>query len=137
MVKNRNFTNQPTPAIVDLEYVACNFLQSTPVEVGGVKRGVRLFPGDDTPRTFRQCNMTNCEPPPGSVLIGCNTTVCDYAVRVSVEEAEIEGEVTQQPVHADIIYGRYDARTNDYIYLPAPVQVPFSVVTTNDESMRG
>lgn len=63
MTEHKNFTGQATPSIVDTEYRRCNFTQET--------AHTRLFPGDDTPRTFTRCNLKNCDLPPGSATVGC------------------------------------------------------------------
>lgn len=57
----KNFSRQATPSIVDDHYIRCNFQQET--------AHTRIFPGDDTPRTFERCNMRNCDLPPGCSLI--------------------------------------------------------------------
>ena len=72
MVKHELFTNQDTPSIIDMEYYQCNFGHTDPVFDGSTWKGNRLFPGDKTPRTFKNCNLINCEPPPGSTVVKCN-----------------------------------------------------------------
>ena len=61
MTSRKNFENQATPSVIDTEYVNCRFVQSAP--------HTRIFPGDDTPRTFTQCALNNCDLPPGSTVI--------------------------------------------------------------------
>jgi hypothetical protein len=91
MTEGRNFSGQVTPSIIDTEYVRCNFSLPYPVDSGGgVLVGVRLFPGDDTPRTFTRCNLINCEPPPGSTVIDCLTSLITTSTVVT--EIIIDGE---------------------------------------------
>ena len=68
---------------------------------------VRLFPGDDTPRTFENCNLVNCEVPPGSTVIKCNTTIRRTLVPTSTDEIVVDGESIGNTIYHDIIYGRY------------------------------
>ncbi len=111
MITSKNFSGQTTPKTIAKEYKECNFTQPQSVKVGGKMQGVRLFPGDDTPRTFIDCNMVNCEPPPGSTLTGCNTVV--------VERDKDIGNGKR----GDIIHGRFDSGTKGYKYKQAPVVV--------------
>jgi hypothetical protein len=67
MISRKNFVDvDPTQIPVDTEYFQCNFMRTQPDESGAQPVGHRLFPGDDTPRIFRECNLVNCEPPPNS-----------------------------------------------------------------------
>ena len=122
MICGRNFSGQATPDAVDEVYERCNFTQPSPIEVDGRKEGMRLFPGDDTPRTFICCNLVNCELPLGSQVTDCNTTVKEVAVVTSVEEVEVDGEVVGTiDHHSEIIHG---CRTADgYDYLPEPIEI--------------
>ena len=106
MTEGKRFTGQVTPSIVDTEYRNCNFSQPAPVdgtgEAAGRMRGVRLFPGDDTPRTFIDCNLLNCEVPPGSTVIGGLTAVVERittAELVNVDGLELRGESVSHRVH--------------------------------------
>ena len=79
-IARKNFTNMDPAAIpVADEYIQCNFTQHVPDTSGAQPKGVRLFPGDDTPRIFRNCNLVNCEPPPISPY--ANSTRYVYSVR--------------------------------------------------------
>ena len=73
MTERKNFSGQATPSIIDTEYQRCNFSQTLPDP--NLPNRVRIFPGDDTPRTFFRCNLVNCEVPPGSTVIKCNTSI--------------------------------------------------------------
>ncbi len=121
-----NFSNQATPSVIADEYVGSNFTQAQPVDgPGGVKVGVRLFPGDDTPRTFRgSCNLTNCHPPPGSVVDpSCNTTVAERGIVSSAETVTVDGDPIVLEHHVNRIHGRYDGTIGAYVYLGSPIDV--------------
>jgi len=122
MTKNKNFRGQATPSIIDTEYRKCNFSTMNCLTVDGQKKGMILFPGDDTPRTFRRCNMVNCEPPPDSMLIKCNTTIRENTVEVGSEDLTIDGDTIQVRDYANIIYGKY--KGGQYVYQPIPIQIP-------------
>ena len=72
-VERKNFSGQATPSIIDPNYIRCNFAQTLPDP--NLPNRVRIFPGDDTPRTFFRCNLVNCELPPGSMVVKCNTSI--------------------------------------------------------------
>ena len=117
----KNFAGQVTPSIVDTEYVECNFAQPEPVLDGSDYVGVRLFPGDDTPRTFTDCLMTNCEPPPGST---CNRrcTIRRKNVVVDTDTITVDGQSVTLNSYADVVYGHY--RNGECTYFPAPKEYP-------------
>ncbi|MBN2560632.1 MAG: hypothetical protein JXQ75_06855 [Phycisphaerae bacterium] len=108
MTKHKNFAGKTTPAVIDVEYRDCNFSQRRPEERDGKKVGVRLFPGDDTPRTFIRCNLVNCEPPPGSTLVTCNTAIVEPVTDIGGGKQGLQ------------VHGRYDAKVGDYVYLKQP-----------------
>ena len=122
MTKGENFSNQPTPSIIDMEYQACNFSTPNCLTVNGKKVGLRLFPGDDTPRTFIGCNLVNREPPPGSTLIKCNTTIRENQIEVSSEDLVIDAETIKVKDYADRIYGSY--WEGKYQYHFTPIETP-------------
>ena len=113
--RNKNFKNQATPSIVDTEYRSCNFSQAAPIIVDGKRRGVRIFPGDDTPRIFTDCNFTNAEPPPGSTLTNCLTAMIEYNVDDGAGGTK------------RVCYGRYDPATDSYVDLATPKEFPDTV----------
>jgi len=122
MIENQNFMATAIEDIpVDTEYRWCNFSRRNCIDVGGEKKGVRLFPGDDTPRTFISCNMVNCEPPPGSTQIECNTTIKAKAVEVGSDVIEIDGEAIVVIDYANVRYGRYI--DGQYVYR-TPIETP-------------
>lgn len=121
--KNFSYKNFPDPATIPVadEYVFCNFMREAPLDVGGLKRGVRLFPGDDTPRIFSDCLLVNCEPPPNSTVVGGNTRMVEYDVVGDQDSVTIDGGTPIIITHHNMVtYGRYDAETQSYIDLPTP-----------------
>ena len=114
MISEKNFSNMDPALIpVDTHYVRCNFSRSQP-ELGPPVVGVRLFPGDDTPRAFTDCNMMNCEPPPGSTVVNCNTWIVTTGELGPIDELVVDGVVEHtvqyhdRTVHARYVDGAYD-----------------------------
>ncbi len=122
MIKDKNFSNKTVPSIIDTEYRDCNFSHSNCLTVFGQKVGHRIFPDDDTPRTFIDCNMVNCEPPPNSNLIHCNTAIRENRVEVASEDLIIDGDTIQVEDYVNMIYGRYIGDV--YVYQATPIQIP-------------
>ena len=114
MTRNKNFSGQQTPSIVDDTYYHCNFTQPQPVFYrDGNAYGVRLFPGDDTPRNFIECNLTNCALPPGSTVEGCNRAVVSRHQPIETEDIVVDGRtVTRTTREGDIVHGYYDEDGN-------------------------
>ena len=108
MISEKNFSNMDPALIpVDDQYVRCNFSQEQPASTGPLA-GVRLFPGDDTPRTFTDCNLFNCEPPPGSILVRCNTWQVTTGELGPVDELVIDGVVEHTTQYHDrTCHGKY------------------------------
>lgn len=125
-ISNKNFVGIDVAEIpVDNEYVRCNFTQHVPDTSGAQPVGVRLFPGDDTPRVFRDCNLVNCEPPPGSTVINCNTTISEYNVFDYEETVTVDNVVVSTTTYTkQVIHGRYDPVGETYVYEPTPIEVP-------------
>ena len=127
MTEGKNFAGQATPGIVDTEYRNCNFTYHEPVDGtgddAGKKRGVRLFPGDDTARTFVDCNLCNREVPPGSTVTGGLTVIKDFSLVTSTEEIEIDGETIEIDHHSDRIYGRWLPDGYDDLQTPTDIEV--------------
>ena len=125
MISGRNFTGTDIADIpVDTEYQRCNFSRRAPIDIGGgVMRGHRLFPGDDTPRTFTDCNLVNCEPPPGSTVVRCNTTIVDTRIVSSTETITLPdaSEIVVEH-HSSIFYGKYNPATETYDDEVTPVE---------------
>ena len=120
MTEGKNFSGQPTPSIIDTEYRWCNFSQPAPIDVSGKKRGVRLFPGDDTPRTFVNCGMMNAEPPPGSTVTDCLMSIKEVGKVTSTDTITIDGVSETVEHRSDFVHGRFDPATGGYIDLPTP-----------------
>lgn len=126
MTENKNFSWISTkPLIIDTVYKNCNFSQHQPVEVGGKMQGVRLFPGDDTPRTFINCNLTNCVPPPGSTLTKSAPTIIGKNVIANTEEVDIDGEIIEVHDYVNRIYGSW--WEGEYTYHDIPIDIKVRV----------
>lgn len=123
MTKGKNFSGQSTPSIVDDTYYRCNFAQPQPVFYrDGSAHGVQLFPGDDTPRTFIECNLTNCLVPPGSTVEDCNTAVVSRNIATITEEVEVDGRIVTRAIkEGNVMHGHYDESTG---YLVRPNREP-------------
>jgi len=103
MTKNKNFSGQETPSIIDTEYESCNFSQPVP--------GTQLFPGDDTPRIFIDCNLVNALPPAGSTVRRCNTTQVRRSLEVGEEVVRVGDRDATVKRYADRILGRLNPET--------------------------
>lgn len=119
MTEKKLFVNQDTPSIIDTEYRNCNFGHTEAIEDAGRWKGHRLFPGDDTPRTFISCNLINCEPPPGSMVIGGNNAILqpkvfDYAENGIV----IDGQPIVINHYKRIVYGKWTSQGYQYFLIP-------------------
>ena len=115
MTRRKNFKGQVTPRIIDTEYVECNFVQPAPINVAGKMRGVRLFPGDNTPRTFEECNLINCEVPPGSTVIHCNQAVVEYGIVTSSDRVQVDGgTIAVVEHHVNRVHGRQHPDTLEW-----------------------
>jgi hypothetical protein len=114
MTKGKNFSGQSTPSIIDDTYYRCNFTQPQPIfHRDGSAHGVRLFPGDDTPRSFLECNLTNCEIPPGSTVEECNTAVVSRHQAIATEEVIVDGRtVVRTTKEGNVVHGHYDEDGN-------------------------
>ena len=125
MISEKNFSNQdPATIPVDTEYQRCNFSRSQP-ELGPPVVGVRLFPGDDTPRTFTDCNLFNCEPPPGSTLVNCNTWIVTTGELGPVDELEVDGVVVHSTQYHDrTVHAKLDPDTLTYDRTGYPQTMP-------------
>ncbi len=96
MTERKNFSGQATPSILDTEYSNCNFTQVLPdpnvVSDPNEPARVRIFPGDDTPRMFFRCNLVNCEVPPGSIVIKCNTSIIVHNSLIGSIAVTVDGK---------------------------------------------
>lgn len=116
MTKTKNFNGQLTPSIIDTYYEECTFMQPNCINDGGQKKGARIFPGDDTPRHFKGCNLVNCELPPGSTIDHCNTGVVGRGVIKNSENVIIDGETITVNDYVSRTYGKYNPETESYVY---------------------
>lgn len=123
MISKKNFSGVPVGDIpVDTDYFSCNFVQDQPVDNAGSWEGVRLFPGDDTPRVFTRCNLLNCEPPPGSTVIDCQTGIIVRRQPSVADTVTIDGVTLTAQRYEDVAYGKYNAQTESYDYYPTPIR---------------
>ena len=130
MTKNKNFSNQATPSVIDTEYQDCNFAHTNCIDDAGQKKGVRIFPGDDTPRTFIDCNVTNCEPPPNSIIKKANgnltgPSIIERMVVVATDTVTVDGNSITVDEYADRIHGSLFEGV--YSYHATPIDIPREV----------
>ena len=118
-----DFQMTDLPILSDRAFHRCNFTHRVPVDVAGKKRGVKLFPSDATPITFIECNLCNCEPPPGSTVTGCLTVIKEFALESNTETLRVDGVPFNVVHHIDRIHGRLDPATGDYIYKGPPEDI--------------
>ena len=126
MIRNKNFSGvDPTALPNETQFELCNFAKLAPGTPAPNPTGVRLWPGDNTPRTFVRCNLTNCEPPPGSTLINCNTALVEDGVVTETDIIVVDGvEVARTDQTVVRHYGRYNPDTESYDYLGTPYDEP-------------
>jgi len=127
MIKGKNFSNQAIPSEIDTEYQDCNFAHTNCIEVAGKKQGVRIFPADDTPRTFIDCNMTNCEPPPNSIIKKANgnltgPSIIERMVITGSDTITVDGQSITVNDYVDRIHGNYYQGV--YSYHSTPIDTP-------------
>jgi hypothetical protein len=125
-IRYKNFSNvDPTQLPAETHFVKCNFFQRVPTKQGQTRRGVRLWPDDGTPRVFEDCNMANCEPPPGSTYISCNSYITEFDIFAFTDDVVIDDVVVHsEEKHDQVTYGRYDTETESYEYYPTPITEP-------------
>jgi hypothetical protein len=120
MIVNQDFSEMdPNLIPKDDHYVDCNFSRRQPDTSGAQVVGVRLFPGDDTPRVFTRCNLLNCEPPPNSIIRECNTWIITHDEPDQLYELVIDGIVeAQEQSYTRTIHARYTQGTYDRTGFP-------------------
>jgi hypothetical protein len=124
VIMGKNYSGMTTPTVTALEYRNCNFSQTAPVLDKGKWVGVRLWPGDDTPRIFIECNLTNAVPPTSSTLTRCNTTLRRSQVATGTTETlVVDSKNVFIPIFADIIYGHTNPVTLKAEYKPSPLEI--------------
>ena len=110
------------PLLSDRHFSECNFVHRQPVDSGGgIMIGTRLFPAETTGITFDNCNLINCEPPPGSTVNGGNVAIIVYNVITASDTVTVDGEVITLDTHSNFVHGRY--WNGAYEYRPTPEQV--------------
>lgn len=118
-VRLKNFsglTIPPAPYDTETEFLMCNFTQPAPDTSGANPVGIRLWPGDDTPRTFTRCNMLNCEPPPGSTVTKCLTALKSFGLNGTLETVEVDGLIVDSYQNRfDRVHGRREP-DGSYVY---------------------
>lgn len=109
MIADSNFHDMPVDQIPKSDhYLGCNFNRTQPDMSGPEPKGVRLFPGDDTPRRFERCNLINCEVPPGSNVIDCNTAIIERDIPDFDEVLTVDGVERFRKTHKKVrVHGRY------------------------------
>lgn len=82
--------------------------------------GKELWPGDNTPRRFINCNLINVAVPPGSELIATTAQIVEYDIPVGSDTLTIDGVVLHTSNYTENrTHGRF--RGNGvYQELPAP-----------------
>lgn len=122
MISRKNFSGEVTPRLIDTEYDASNFSQPQPVEVDGKMVGVRLFPGDDTPRKISNSNLINCELPPGSTVINCNAAIIEFGLVSGSDDIIIDGAViATEETKFNRVHGRYVDGVIEYKDIPEDI----------------
>lgn len=118
------FSVTDLPVLSDQTYQRCNFSQESPADDGqGGFTGVRLFPGDDTPKTFTRCNLMNCMPPPGSTLTKCLTVIKESDVLISSEDIVIDGQtIGQIEERGSRAHGKVNEQTLEVDMFPQPLE---------------
>lgn len=109
IIRQKNFVNMDPSLIPKAdEYEDCNFARSQPDTSGPEVVGVRLWPGDDTPRVFTNCNLMNCEVPPGSRIVNCNTWIVETRVPAFSEDVVVDNvTVATEQFHDRTVHARY------------------------------
>ena len=120
MVEGKIFANGAPPTL-DTEYKGCSFFFDAPA-AGPI--GNRIFPGDDTPRTFVECNLVNAIPPPGSTLTKCNTTLTEHGNVIGQDSITVGGETISRDITETVIYGRTDPVTLLPDLKATPIRIP-------------
>lgn len=137
MIIKRNFSEELTPRLIDEIYYDCNFSAKFPDEKDGKKIGKRLFPDDDTPRTFINCNLSNRIIPPGSTYADCNRTIAEVGIEVAREKIDevVVNEKTMEVFNLTVehrIYGRYDENEKP-VYRPTPIVKQYNIETKEEK----
>ena len=125
VTERKNFSGQATPSIIDTEYQRCNFAQVLPDP--NLPNRVRLFPGDDTPRTFFRCNLVNCEVPPGSTVTKCNTSIVAPNMLIGSITVTVDGKSSSID-----FYGTKFYRDGEWHTVDSVPSIASQVIDTSD-----
>ena len=124
LTERKNFSGQVTPSVIDSEYRNCNFAQTLPDP--NLPNRVRIFPGDDTPRTFYRCNLVNCEVPPGSTVIKCNTSIVASNMLIGSITVTVDGKSSSIDFYGNKFWRGGEWHTADSIPNIAPQDIDTS-----------
>ena len=114
---SKNYRDGALPPL-QASYTGFAFAFDNSVERAGKRVGQRIFPGDDTPRTFTECNLVNCIVPPGSTIVDCNTSILERNIstaRPGRRAGTLEVEC--------LIHGHYNPATLRAVYKATPKRV--------------
>lgn len=97
--ESKNYRNGKVPPLQEV-YEGYAFCFDTADKIGAVYKPHRIFPNDNTPRTFINCNLVNAIPAPTATLINCNTSIIER--NLPTGEMDSKGN----PVFECIVHGR-------------------------------
>ncbi len=123
MIQFDNFTHVAADALPnEVEFRNCNFTRLSPDTSGPDPVGVRLWPGDDTPRIFVDCNLCNCEVPPGSTVVRSPRPIIELDVSLGDNVVTVDGiERVRKPIKGNRLHGYYDPDGN-IVREPSPLE---------------
>jgi hypothetical protein len=124
LIEWKRFTDTaPDQLPAETVYHNCNFARRNPDTSGATPVGVRLWPGDDTPRRFVDCNLQNCEVPPGSEVIRSPRAIIESDVVLDTNVIVVDGvERTRRDRMGKRFHGYYDPDTNAVVREPTPIE---------------
>ena len=100
-------TVPPPPFDTETRFERCVFNQPEPDMTDPDNPvGIRLWPGDDTPRRFDQCRLINCQVPPNSEVDPRSKMFIMRQV-LDTDTVTIDGLVLSVEYVTRIVYGRY------------------------------
>lgn len=118
MIEEGNFIGNADPDVGgETEFLHCNFAQRVPVDNGNME-GVRLFPSvsDGSAYVFTECNLVNCEPPPGAKINNCLTIIKSFKLPGTPDTLTIDGQTITITGRLNRVYGKYTEA--GYVYFP-------------------
>jgi hypothetical protein len=67
--------------------------------------------------------MVNCEPPPGSTLIDCNTAIIEKGLDAHTDQITVDSVVVHSRTYKKSrLHGRLNPVTLEYDYNPVPIE---------------